>query len=515
MVNPQPMYMQQELDAKLLAAANALRGPIEPADFKAYILPLLFLKRISDTWSWEYAQALERFDGDVGLAMLAENYRFVVPQPPDKRNASSPTGCTWDDLLALQENVGAGLQLIFDRLQEANPDTLAGVFGTAQWANKAVLPEDRLTAVIDVLTPLRLDPSSVPHDLLGNAYEYLLKYFADSSGTKAGEFFTPRSAVRLLVRMLDPQPAESIYDPTCGSGGMLVEAVNTVIAHGGDPRTLRLYGQEVSATTAAIARMNLYVHDIETFDVKRGDTLQDPRLLTKDGGLQRFNLVVANPPFSIGKETPWGYKAWADDPWDRGRLGLPPKTFADFAFVEHMLESMEPSRGRVATVMSRGVLFRKGERDIRKNILDAGLLEAVVGLPPNIFYGTSLSACALVFRADMPEHRKGHVLFIDASQRYVEATPKNVMTESNVEEVLGVYQDETVADPDRVPARLVSIADIAAKDWNLNIARYVAPPIEAPVPLNEALAAFDSAGEALNLAADEVADRLGRAAFHA
>src|SRR3954451_255044 len=265
-VRPQPMYTQQELDAKLLAAANALRGPVDAADFKAYIFPLLFLKRISDAWQWEHDKAFALYDGDEALARLPENYRFEAPE-----------GCWWDDVLKLHENVGAGLQLIFDRLQEANPETLAGVFGTAQWANKQVLPEERLLAVLDVFTSLKLDPDSVTHDLLGNAYEYLLKNFADESGKKAGEFFTPRAVVRLMVQLLDPREGESVYDPTCGSGGMLVESVNQVRAHEQDPRTLRLYGQEVQATTAAIARMNLYLHDIETFEVRRGDTLTSPR----------------------------------------------------------------------------------------------------------------------------------------------------------------------------------------------------------------------------------------------
>jgi type I restriction enzyme M protein len=326
-VNPQPMYTQQELDAKLLAAANALRGPIDPADFKAYIFPLLFLKRISDTWHWERARALELFDGDEDLAALPDNYRFVVPE-----------GCRWEDVLALHENVGAGVQLVFDRLQEANPDTLAGVFGTAQWANKAVLPEERLTAVIDVFTPLKLDPDSVPHDLLGNAYEYLLKNFADESGKRAGEFFTPRAVVRLMVQLLDPQEGESIYDPACGSGGMLVESVNQVRAHGHDPRTLRLFGQEVQATTAAIARMNLYLHDIETFAIKRGDTLREPRFREPSGSLTRFDAVIADPPFSLKS---WGRAGWIDDPFGRSAFGVPPESYADLAFVEHMVASMD------------------------------------------------------------------------------------------------------------------------------------------------------------------------------
>lgn len=497
-------YSQADLDRTLLEAANALRGPIDPADFKAYIFPLLFLKRISDTWDWEYRSALENFDGDEQLALLPENYRFLVPE-----------GCSWATVLSFNENVGARVQGVFDRLQEANPDSLAGVFGSAQWANKEVLPEDRLEAAIDVLTTLQLDPETVSHDLLGNAYEFLLKYFADDSGTKAGEFFTPRPAVRLLVQMLDPRAGESVYDPTCGSGGMLVETVSAVRSQGGDTRALQLYGQELSATTAAIARMNLYVHDIETFDVKRGDTLQDPRLRTPDGALRQFDVVLANPPFSVGKQTPWGYENWADDPFERNRFGLPPKKFADFAFLEHMLASMDPDYGRVASVMSRGVLFRQGEKEIRKKLLGSGLLEAVIGLPPNIFYGTSLSACALVFRASMPADREGHVLFVDASQRFTESSPKNVMNDSDIGEVLEAYRDPDGADQDRVPSRLVPFEDIEEKDWNLNIARYVAPPIEAPAPLPDAIAAFEASGASLRAVEEELATRLEIAAADA
>jgi type I restriction enzyme M protein len=204
-------YSQAELDRKLLDAANALRGPVDPADFKAFIFPLLFFKRISDTYHWECARAIEEFEGDPELVALPDNYRFVIPD-----------GCTWEDVQKLEENIGAGLQLIFDRIQEANPDTLGGIFGAAQWANKEALPEPALEDVLDVFDSLKLDPEGVSHDLLGNAYEYLLKNFADESGKKAGEFFTPRSVVRLMAGILEPEEGESICDPACGSGGLLV-----------------------------------------------------------------------------------------------------------------------------------------------------------------------------------------------------------------------------------------------------------------------------------------------------
>ena len=509
----QPMYTQQELDAKLLAAANALRGPIDPADFKAYIFPLLFLKHISDTWNWEYQRALEIFDGDKDLALLPDNYRFIVPQAPDgNRDASTPKGCAWEDLLALEENVGAGLQLIFDRLQEANPETLAGVFGAAQWANKAILPEERLTSVVDVFTSLKLDPESVTHDLLGNAYEYLLKYFADGSGTKAGEFFTPRAVVRLMVRMLEPEAGESIYDPTCGSGGMLVESVNTVRAHGQDPRELRLFGQEVSATTAGIARMNLYIHDIETFEVKRGDTLRDPRLRKPDGSLQQFDVVIANPPFSIGRETPWGHEAWAHDPFGRAAFGVPPRSFADFAFVEHMLASMNPETGRLAVVMPHGVLFRGTESGIRQGILEAGLVEAVIGLPPNLFYGTQLAACLLVCRATPAVGREKAVLFLNGSARFEKGRPKNVMSDADVASILDTYQRGEDVDSG-VPARLVPLHEISDNDWDLNIGRYVIAEADPEVEASVAVASYIEGRDELRAAEELLDERLAEAGF--
>lgn len=495
------VYTQQELDAKLLAAANALRGPIDAADFKAYIFPLLFLKRISDTWQWEYERALELFDGDDDLARLPDNYRFLVP-----------SGCLWEDVLALDENVGAGVQLIFDRLQEANPDTLAGVFGTAQWANKGVLPEERLTAVIDVFTSLKLDPDGVPHDLLGNAYEYLLKNFADESGKKAGEFFTPRAVVRLLVRLLDPQENESIYDPTSGSGGMLVEAVNQLRAHGQDPRTLRLYGQEVQATTAAIARMNLYLHDIETFSIKRGDTLRDPRFRESDGSLSRFDAVIANPPFSLKN---WGRAAWTDDPFGRADFGVPPDGYADLAFVEHMIVSMAPGSGRIAVVMPHGVLFRAGvEREIRRELVQQGLVDSVIGLAPNLFYNTTIPAAVLVCRSTPRPETQGEVLFIDASACFRKLRNQNEMTNDHVSAVVETYNSCATISDLPIRARSVAVSEIAATGWDLNIARYLSVEQKAELEVAAAIDSYEAALSTFTSASDLLRERLEEAGFH-
>lgn len=491
-MHPQPLYSQRELDGKLLEAANALRGPIDPADFKAYIFPLLFLKRISDNWHWEHARALELFDGDEDLAALPDNYRFVVPD-----------GCRWEDVLALHENVGAGVQLVFDRLQEANPETLAGVFGTAQWANKAVLPEERLTAVIDVFTSLKLDPDSVTHDVLGASYEYLLKNFADESGKKAGEFFTPRAVVRLMVQLLDPTEGESIYDPACGSGGMLVESVNQVRAHGHDPRTLRLYGQEVNATTAAIARMNLYLHDIETFSIKRGDTLRDPRFRA-ESGLQRFDAVIANPPFSLKG---WGRDAWTEDPYGRADLGVPPEGFGDMAFLEHMVASMSLDGGRMAVVMPHGVLFRSGaERVIRRNLVERGWLESIIGLPPNLFYNTTIPAAIVVCRASASDQG---VFFLDASARFRKGRNQNEMTPSDVEATVAAYLSREASDEtSELHARTVPLSEIEGNDWDLNIGRYVAVEAETELDLELAVSTFRASWSALTASQEALSSKL-------
>ena len=297
---------QQDLEGRLWAAANSLRGPVDPSDFKAYIFPLLFYKRVSDAWDDEHARAVADFGADVTLEVEADYHRFQLPE-----------GCRWRDLRKVHENVGVALQNILDRIQQANPDTLAGIFGDVAWGNKDKLPEHALLNLIEAFHTLDLSPGRVGHDVLGNAYEYLLKQFADESGKKAGEFFTPRSVVRLLTRILDPQPTDTVYDPACGSGGMLVEAANEVLESGGSLRQMRFYGQEVNLTTAAIARMNLFLHDVEDVVIRRGDTLRDPKFLDERGRLQRFDVVITNPPFSLKN---WGARGLEPRPVGPGRL---------------------------------------------------------------------------------------------------------------------------------------------------------------------------------------------------
>ena len=471
-----------DLESRLWAAANALRGPVDPADFKTYVFPVLFWKWISDTWTWERAQAAADFGDQLDPDVEADYHKFVLPE-----------GTHWSQVTVKTANLGAQVAKALSKIEQANPDTLAGIFGDAAWGNKERLPEPALIALLDAFNGVTLDPDHVSHDLLGQGYEYLLKNFADESGKKAGEFFTPRQVVALLVRILDPKPTESVYDPACGSGGMLVETINTVRERRGDTRTLRLYGQEVNLTTSAIARMNLFLHDIEDFKVVRGDTLRSPGLRQQDGRISQFDVVVANPPFSLQN---WGADTWAADP--RSFCGAPPAKNGDYAWVQHMVASMTPKTGRVGVVMPHGVLFRGGaEAKIRECLIKDDRLEAVIGLPANLFYSTTIPACLLIFRATKPKDRRGHVLFVDGSARFTKGRNQNTMSDEDAQAILDAYT--TGEDPDGeggVQVRLVPHAEIEGNGWDLNLGRYLRASGADEADLPTALAAYQEARQA-------------------
>ena len=470
---------QQELESRLWAAANALRGPVDPADFKTYVFPMLFWKWISDTWVYEHDQALDEYGDDLDDEIEADFHRFELPK-----------GTQWSEVTGAVVNLGAEIAKTFQRIEKANPRSLAGVFGDASWGNKERIPESALLGLIQAFNKIRLDPSTVSHDLLGAGYEYLLKNFADESGKKAGEFFTPREVVNLLVGILQPEPGESVYDPTCGSGGMLVATINQLRESGKDHRTLRVYGQEINLTTASIARMNLFLHEIEDFDIKRGDTLRTPAFKDTSGAVRTFDAVIANPPFSL---TNWGADRWAADP--RAFCGVPPAKNGDFAFVQHMVSSMNPGTGRVGVVMPHGVLFRGGaEAKIRQRLIEKDLLEAVVGLPPNLFYSTSIPACLLIFRDQKTAERKDHVLFIDGSARFDKGKNQNVMSEDDVNTLIKAYR--TGEDPDGdggAEVRLVPFEELESNGFDLNIGRYIKVAAEETADLGTALVAYADA----------------------
>lgn len=456
-------FTQGQLESHLWEAANILRGPVDAADFKTYIFPLLFFKRISDVYDEEYAQALEESGGDQDYAQFPELHRFQVPP-----------ACHWRDVRERTSNVGQALQYAMRRIEQANPDTLYGIFGDAQWTNKERLSDALLRDLIEHFSRLSLGNTQVQADVMGQAYEYLIKQFADATNKKAGEFYTPRSVVRLMVNILDPQEGETIYDPAAGTGGMLLEAVSHVRQAGQRAELMlgKLYGQEKNQTTSSIARMNLFLHGVEDFHIVRGDTLRDPAFFEGDH-LATFDCVIANPPFSLEK---WGREPWQSDRFGRNFSGLPPKKSGDYAWVQHMIKSMAQPHGRMAVVLPHGVLFRmRAEGKIRRKLLEMDLLEAVIGLGPNLFYGTGLAAAILVFRQRKPGLHEGKVLFIDASELYRSGRNQNTLELEHEQQILEWYQAfEEVEGHVHVAAR----EEIADNDWNLNIARYVEPVIE-------------------------------------
>jgi type I restriction enzyme M protein len=348
--------------------------------------------------------------------------------------------------------------------------------------------------------------------VLGNAYEYLLKQFADESGKKAGEFFTPRTVVRLLTRILEPKPTDSICDPACGSGGMLVEAANEVIEAGGSLKQMRFYGQEVNLTTAAIARMNLFLHDIEDAKVIRGDTLRQPRFLDDKGRLQRFQIVIANPPFSLKG---WGADTWNSDPWGRPACGVPPAGNGDFAWVQHMVASMDQSKGRLGVVMPHGVLFRGGaEGRIRQCLIENDQLEGVIGLPANLFYSTTIPACLLIFRAKKEMDRKGTILFVDGASRFSKGKNQNIMDDADADAILTTYRlGEDAGGGVDVPVRLVDHVEIKENGWDLNIGRYLKTDVVDTVDVATALSNLGAAQAALREAEQRLAERLKAADY--
>lgn len=469
-----------QLENHLWESANILRGPVDAADFKTYIFPLLFFKRICDVWDEEYQEIAEEM-GNPELAMFPESHRFQVPE-----------GCHWRDVRETPVNVGSALQRALREIEKANPDTLYAVFGDAQWTNKDRLTDALLKDLIEHFSRLPLGNRMVTSDVLGDAYEYLIKKFADATNKKAGEFYTPRSVVRLMVDMLDPKEGDSIYDPACGTGGMLLAALQHVHDLHGDTKRLwgKLYGQEKNLTTSAIARMNLFLHGIEDFQIVRGDTLRNPAFFEGDR-LATFDCVIANPPFSLEK---WGEEVWINDPFGRNFAGLPPSGSGDFAWVQHMVKSMAEITGRMAVVLPQGALFRKGvEGDIRRKLLEMDLIEGVIGLAPNLFYGTGLAACILVLRKRKPAGRKGKVMIADASGLFRRGRAQNYLEPEHGAEILGWYQTFTDVQ-DRV--RIVSTDEIKAEDWTLNISRYVLPPLNDDIPpLPQAIADFKAALE--------------------
>lgn len=460
-----------QLEQYLSKAAWILKGPVDASDFKAYIFPMLFFKRISDVYDEEFKNALEESKGDKDYAQLPEFHRFIIPE-----------SCHWDNVRETTENVGQALEKAFRGIEQANQGALYGIFGDAQWSNKNKLPDSLLLNLIEHFSQYNLSNSGVETDMLGQAYEYLIKSFADLTNKKAGEFYTPRSVVNLIGLIVDAKESESIYDPACGTGGMLLESINHLKEKNQDFRTLKLYGQEKNLTSSSIAQMNMFLHGIEDFSIVRGDTLRNPAFFEGDK-LKTFDCVIANPPFSLDG---WGAENWASDPFGRNIAGVPPTSNGDMAWVQHMIKSMRPETGRMAIVLPHGAIFRKGaEGKIRQALLEKDLLEAVIGLGSNIFYGTSLSACILVFRNKKSDERKNKVLFIDASDQIRTGRAQNFLEKVHVDQIYKWYSDfEDIENY----VKVASMENIIENDYNLNIPLYVEKIVEDNLPsVEEAL----------------------------
>lgn len=491
----------KDLEAHLWHAAHIITGPIDASDYKTYIFPILFFKRICDVYDEEFADAMEKV-GDKDLAAQSMFHRIQIP--PE---------CHWQHVFEQTKDIGQALKDAFRGIELAN-DKLHGIFGDASWTNKDRLPDELLATLLNHFNQVNLGVRSVRDDDMGRAYEYLIKRFADKANKKAGEFYTPRTIVRLMVNILDPKAGESVYDPACGTGGMLLETIHHVRENGGDPRLLRIKGQEKNLTTEAIARMNLFLHGQEDFEIVRGDTLRQPKFLINDR-LETFDCVIANPPFSL-KE--WGQNLWSSDPYDRNRYGLAPKTNGDFAWVQHMFASLNDN-GRMAVVLPHGVLFRGGaEGKIRTKLLQENRIEAIIGVASNLFYGTSIPACILVLRKQRPVNHQNHVLVINAEEIFTKGRAQNTLSNAQADQVFEIYSDQEAAGPAGEPAegkaRWVPLSEIAENDFNLNIARYVQKPLEEEsISVEEALKDFQEKLTALEKAEQELEELLVKEGF--
>ncbi|MEA4971511.1 MAG: N-6 DNA methylase [Candidatus Pelethousia sp.] len=482
----------QRLFSHLFEACNILRGPINQDEYKSYVTPLLFFKRLSDVYDEETARAMEDSGGDEEYASFPENHRFLIPD-----------GCHWKDVREKSENVGSAIVNAMVGIERANPDTLFGVFSSfddANWTDKSKLSDERLKDLVEHMSKIKVGNENYSADVMGDSYEYLIKKFADLSKKNAGEFYTPRPVVRLMVKLLAPQIGETVYDPACGTGGMLIEAINYIK---NDKMTYgKIFGQEKNLSTSAIARMNLFLHGAQDFKVTQGDTLRSPNYLYR-GELQTFHCVIANPPFSLKN---WGAEQFSSDIYGRNIWGSPTDSNADFAWLQHMVKSMDKKTGRCAVVLPQGVLFRSGkEGDIRKQLILSDKLDCVITLVSNLFYGAGVSACILLLDNNKPDNHKGKVCLIDGSGIFTAQRAKNILSDADVETLFGLYTDyEDVLER----AKIVTIKDLADKDYTLQVNSYIEKRIEESVSPEEVKRDFFGALEAVHAAEDRLYELL-------
>lgn len=442
-----------ELEKYLWGSAVLLRTHVDAGAYKQYIFPLLFFKRLSDVYD-EECEKIRKEYGEEALDW-EEIHQFMIPE-----------GAHWNDVRNVSQDVGKAIKDAFHAIEVANSAKLTGIFGDASWTNKNRLPDRLLKDLMEHFSSKTLSIENCPADELGQGYEYLIKQFADDSGHTAQEFYTNRTVVNLMTEMLKPQPGESIYDPTCGSAGMLISAVAYLKQQKKEWRNLSIYGQEIVTLTSAIARMNLLLHGVQDFEIVNADTLRVPAFIDHDK-LQQFDIVLANPPYSIKQ---WDRTAFESDKYGRNFLGTPPKGRADYAFLQHILKSMDSVSGRCAILFPHGILFRNEESEMRKNFVDTDMVECIIGIGKNLFYNSPMEACIVICRANKPANRRGKVLFINAKHEVTRKNAQSYLEQNHIDKIANIYFD--FAEIDGFSA-IADLKTIKANNSKLSIALYV------------------------------------------
>jgi type I restriction enzyme M protein len=483
-----------ELKTYLWNSAVLLRTHIDAGSYKQYIFPLLFFKRISDVYDEECAAVLAEY-GDAEAFDFPENHRFAVPK-----------GSHWRDVREVHENVGVAIIGAFRAIERANAEKLSGVFGDGAWTNKNRLPDELLKNLIEHFSTLTLSIANCPEDEIGQGYEYLIRKFADDSGHTAQEFYTNRTVVHLMTEILKPQPGEAIYDPTCGSAGMLISAIAYLKAQGKEWRNVKIYGQDINALTSAIARMNLFLHGVKDFHVVNDDTLVAPAFI-ENGQLQQFNMIVANPPYSINQ---WNRDAFASDKYGRNFLGTPPQGRADYAFFQHIIKSLDTQTGRCAILFPHGVLFRNEEATLREKLIRSDAVECVIGLGANLFYNSPMEACIIICRMNKRPDRRGQILIINALNEVTRKNAQSYLDDAHIKKIADAY--EQYSDIDGF-AKVITITDTENNGWSLSIPLYVREvESEGAVdtrPVAECAASWLEAAFDMRLAYDDLKSLLG------
>lgn len=459
----------EDLKSFLWSAAEDLRGQIDAAGYKEYIFPLLFFKRISDVYDEQYA------------AFVAEGGEEYAHMQAAELAIRIPDGQHWQDVRQVTEDVGQRLVEAFIAIEQANPAReadgrmvggLEGIFGPKDgWTNKIKMPDKTITSIIENFSRYNLSLANCPADEMGQAYEYLVGKFADDAGNTAQEFYTNRTVVELMAEILQPQPNESIYDPTCGSGGMLVKSLDYLRNHGKEWQGVRVFGQEVNGLTSSIARMNLYLNGVEDFSIACGDTLRQPAFI--DGSrLRTFDMVLANPPYSIKA---WDRAAFEHDKWGRNMYGTPPQARADYAFIQHIIASMNENTGRCAVLLPHGVLNRGEEKEMRVNHVKADNIDAIIGLGRNLFYNSGLESFVLLCNKNKPAARRGKIVFIEAEKLTHKDGKQAYLYADDIKTIVDAYLY-----PDDIPglSKHITNAEVLQNDGNLNIKLYVKPVVE-------------------------------------